>query len=90
MLKTDKIQVAIEKAEEEDDNMSFMFLKEKYNSEGDFDKLKSRLVAGGKMQDRSEYTVYMVAAIAAKENRKVGTADVDMAFLNSKLEQGSS
>jgi hypothetical protein len=35
---------------------SFMFLKEKYNSEGDFDKLKSRLVAGGNMQDRSEYT----------------------------------
>ena len=52
------------------------------------------------MQDRSEYTeaetssptvslssVYMVAAIAAKENRKVGTADVGMAFLNSKLER---
>ena len=80
---------------------SFMFLKEKYNSEGeDFDKLKSRLVAGGSMQDRSEYTeaetssptvslssVYMVAAIAAKENRKVGTADVRMAFLNSKLDR---
>ena len=69
----------------------FMFLKEKYNSDGDFDKLKSRLVAGGNMQDRSEYTeaevssplaslssVYMVAAIAAKENRKVGTVDVGM------------
>ena len=27
---------------------SFMFLKEKYNSEGAFDKLTSRLVAGGK------------------------------------------
>ena len=51
---------------------------------------------GENMQDRSEYTepetsshtvslssVYMVVAIAAKENRKVGTADVGMAFLNS-------
>ena len=31
---------------------SFMFLKEKYNSEGDFDKLKSRLVAGGASTQR--------------------------------------
>jgi hypothetical protein len=32
-----------------------MFLKEKYLSTGVFDKLKARLVAGGNMQDRSNY-----------------------------------
>ena len=31
---------------------SSMFLKDKYTAEGKFDKLKSRLVAGGHLQDR--------------------------------------
>jgi hypothetical protein len=36
---------------------SIMFLKEKHMPNGDFDKLKARLVAGGgHMQNRSEYT----------------------------------
>ena len=77
---------------------SMMFLKEKYLPNGDFDKLKSRLVAGGHMQDRSEYTakdtssptislssVYMLAAISAREERIVATADVGMAFLKADL-----
>jgi hypothetical protein len=77
---------------------SFLFLKEKYTSTGEFEKLKARLVAGGHMQVRSEYTeaetssptvsqsaLYMVAAIAAKEKRHVATADVGQAFLKAKL-----
>jgi hypothetical protein len=77
---------------------SFLSLKEKFTSTGDFEKLKARLVAGGHMQDRSEYTeadtssptvslsaLYIVAAAAAKEHRKVATADLGQAFLKAKL-----
>ena len=35
---------------------SSMFLKEKFSSTGEFQKLKARLVAGGHMQDRSIYS----------------------------------
>jgi len=35
--------------------MSSMFLKEKFLSTGDFEKLKSRLVAGGHQQDKESY-----------------------------------
>ena len=79
---------------------SFLFLKEKYTSMGEFEKLKARLVAGGHMQDRSEYTeaetssptvslsaLYVVVAAAAKEGRKVATADVGQAFLKAKLDR---
>ena len=65
---------------------SSMFLKEKYLSTGDFEKLKARFVAGGHLQDRSLYTaeetssptvslsaLYMVASIAAREGRHVST-----------------
>jgi hypothetical protein len=63
---------------------SSMFLKEKFNGDGSFDKLKARLVAGGDGQDKSLYdnlssptvaqeTVMMVIAIAAAEKRKVLT-----------------
>ena len=34
---------------------SSMFLKEKFTTEGPFEKLKSRLVAGGHLQDRDIY-----------------------------------
>lgn len=77
---------------------SKMFLKEKFLPDGTFDKLKSRLVAGGDMQNRSDYgedetssptvslsSVYLVLSLAAKEGRKVGTADVGMAYLNAKI-----
>jgi hypothetical protein len=79
---------------------SFLFLKEKYTSTGEFEKLKARLVAGGNLQDRAEYTeaetssptvsqsaLYMVAAIAGKEKRYVATADVGQAFLKAKLDR---
>ena len=34
---------------------SSMFLKEKYNASGSFEKLKARLVAGGNMQERETF-----------------------------------
>ena len=77
---------------------SFMFLKEKYLSTGEFDKLKARLVAGGHMQQRDEYrkedttsptvslcAMYITAAIAAMEGRDVATADVGSAYLKATL-----
>jgi hypothetical protein len=76
---------------------SSMFLKEKYLSSGDFDKLKARLVAGGNEQDKSLYddissptvslpSVFMVAGIAAKERRKVTSLDIGGAYLNADME----
>jgi len=80
-----------------------LFFKEKYLPNGDFDKLKARLVAGGHLQDRSVYSesqtssptvatevVMMVATIAAKEQRFVMTADITSAFLRGKFDRGSS
>ena len=77
---------------------SKMFLKEKFLPDGTFDKLKSRLVAGGDMQHREDYderdtssptvnlsSVYMVISVASKERRKVGSADVGMAYLNANI-----
>ena len=73
-----------------------MFLKEKFDSVGDFIKLKARFVAGGHRQDRSALikeetssptvnllNVKMVAAIAHREGRKVATVDIGGAFLHS-------
>jgi Reverse transcriptase (RNA-dependent DNA polymerase) len=77
---------------------SSMFLKEKYTADGVFEKLKSRLVAGGHLQDRAIYSngesptvstqaVFMVAAIAAMEKRAVCTIDVPGAFLNGVMDE---
>ena len=75
---------------------SSMFLKEKYLANGEFEKLKARLVAGGHMQNRGDFgdisspvvnatSVYCLAAIAAKERRTVVTVDIGSAFLNSDM-----
>ena len=75
---------------------SSMFLKEKYLSTGEFEKLKARIVAGGDQQDKSLYedvtsptaataAVFMVTAIAAKERRHVATVDIGGAFLNAEM-----
>ena len=74
---------------------SFMFMKEKFKSDGTFDKIKARLVAGGHMEEMplmdissptaSLEAVLMVAAIAAKERRSVCTADVPGAYLNADM-----
>jgi hypothetical protein len=76
---------------------SFMFLKEKYDSTGRFEKIKARMVGSGDMQDKSLYqdetssptasttAIMMSLAIAAKEKRKVVTIDVPGAYLHSSL-----
>ena len=61
-----------------------------------FEKLKSRLVAGGHLQDRDVYnngasptastsSVFMLTAIAARQKRAVATVDFPGAFLNSDM-----
>ena len=75
---------------------SSMFLREKFTPDGKFEKLKSRLVAGGHMQDRTIYedissptvstsSAFMIAAIAASESREVATVDIKGAYLNAKM-----
>lgn len=79
---------------------SFMFLKEKFLSNGEFEKLKARLVAGGHMMDRSLIPedlmssptaslpfIFLVAAIAANEKRFVKTADITGAYLNADISE---
>lgn len=79
-----------------------MFVTEKFFPNGLFDKIKSRLVARGDMQDRSLYgendtsaptaelsSVLSVAAIAACESRYVATCDIGGAFLNADMFKGS-
>jgi hypothetical protein len=75
-----------------------MFLKEKYLPNGQFEKLKSRYVAGGHLQDRSIYSdsetssptlslasLYILMNLAARERRHVGTMDIGTAYLNADM-----
>lgn len=75
---------------------SYLFIREKHDASGAFEKLKSRLVAGGDSQDPSLYpdrsspaadvaSVFVVAAIAARESRHVVTADITGAYLNADM-----
>ena len=75
---------------------SCMFLKEKFNSMGEFEKLKSRLVANGKQQERSEMedtssptvklsSVMIMLAVAANVGMKASTHDVGTAYLNAEM-----
>ena len=66
-------------------------MKETFTPEGDFWKLKSRLVAGGDQQDRVQYedvpiiVIFIVLTIAAAENRHVATIDNANAYLNESM-----
>lgn len=75
---------------------SKLFLKEKYKPNGNFDKLKSRLVAGGHMQDRELYpdkssptpsinSIFIVASIAAHRGNEVATIDIGNAYVNASM-----
>lgn len=75
---------------------SFVFLKEKFDASGNFLKIKSRLVAGGHLQDAvagedkscptaSLTSNLTIAAIAAEENRHVMTVDIGGAYLNASM-----
>ena len=74
----------------------FMFLKEKFKPNGEFDKLKMRLVAGGNGQDRLDYddissptvllsTVFIILTIGMMLEFIIVTVDVAGAYLNAKL-----
>jgi hypothetical protein len=76
------------------------FVKEKFLSTGEFDKLRARLVMGGHEQDRSLYpdtssptistdALLMISCIAAHERRKVVTADIPSAYLNTPQPEAS-
>jgi hypothetical protein len=75
---------------------SSMFLKEKFDAAGNFEKLKARLVAGGDMQDPSDYedissptastsSIFILAALAGAEKRHVYTVDIASAYLNADM-----
>ena len=75
---------------------SKMFLKDKHNPDGSFDKLKARLVAGGHMQDRLIYndtssptpaisSVFIIASIAASRGYTVATLDIGNAYINTPM-----
>ena len=75
---------------------SCMFFKEKFNSMGDFEKLKSRLVANVKQQERSELedtasptvkliSVMIMLAVAANLGYTGSIHDVGMAYLNADM-----
>ena len=78
--------------------MSFMFLKEKFDSQGQFQKLKARLVAGGHMQVTSELLyeqihsptaslphLFIVACLAARDKAHIKTIDIAGAYLNANI-----
>ena len=73
---------------------SLMFLKTKFDGLGRFEKIKARLVANGKQQDRELYpdtysptvalqSVLMCLTLAAAEGRKVCAIDIGGAYLNA-------
>lgn len=74
-----------------------LFVKEKYSASGDFEKVKSRLVAGGHRQDARLYkdktcsptvatpSVFMLATIAQAESRAIATVDIPGAYLNAQM-----
>lgn len=75
---------------------SSLFLKEKFKPDGEFEKLKARLVAGGHKQHREEYapdeitsptvsttSVMTNIAIAGIESRFAKSVDIGTAYLNS-------
>ena len=77
-------------------SLSYNQRKSVNTADGKFDKLRSRSVAGGHLQDRNIYdngssptvsttSVFIVAAIAASENQAVATIDFPGAFLNSDV-----
>ena len=73
-----------------------MFLMEKFTPEGEFLKLKSRLIASDDQRDRALYedvssptapitVISIVLAIAAAENRHIITMDIAGAYLNASM-----
>lgn len=75
---------------------SVVFLKEKFDSRGVFEKLKARLVANGKQQVREDIpnresptvsttNLFIMLCVAVREGRLGSTHDIGAAFLNAKM-----
>lgn len=68
-----------------------MFLKEKYNALEFFTKMKARLFAGGKKQDKTLYkslsSVFMILAIVAIQKQNAATVDITSAYLECLLDE---
>jgi hypothetical protein len=78
---------------------SSMFLKEKYDGLGRFEKLKGRLVADGRMQDRTLYSdkvsptaktesIFAELALAVMKGKLKAKVDIGGAYLNAFVEDG--
>ena len=75
---------------------SKLSLKEKFKPNGEFDKLKSRQVAGGYMQDSKLYpdkssptssinSIFIVSAIAAHKRSHVASSDIGNVYVNADI-----
>ena len=73
-----------------------MFLKVKLKPNGDFDKLKARLVADGSTQDKNMYedvssptmsttSLFVLTALAARDKLHVSKIDIASAYLNADM-----
>jgi Reverse transcriptase (RNA-dependent DNA polymerase). len=76
-----------------------MFLKEKYDGHGIFEKLKGRLVADGRSQDRKLYqdkesktaameSILLSLGVASMKMMRMAKCDVGGAYLNAYIEEG--
>jgi hypothetical protein len=76
---------------------SRMFLKEKFTADGEFDRMKARLVAGGDRQPRPEHaeetaaptmgtsSLFIILALGAKDGCAIASADVPGAYLEADM-----
>jgi hypothetical protein len=75
---------------------SSAFIKHKYKPDGEYDKCKARLVAGGNLQDKLMYettssptasstAILTVIGIAARNGAHVATIDIGGAYLNAPM-----
>jgi len=76
---------------------SFVLMREKFDAEGNFEKLKARLVANGAQMDPALFTdlssptvsltfLLMMVTISARESREVATMDVGSAFVKASMD----
>ena len=79
---------------------SHMFLREKYDAIGTFEKMKARLVADGSAQDKEEFkddeissptasleSIFNMLKLVAVEKRHLLVLDVGGAYLNAKIDR---